>query len=793
MLKEGMFIQERYEIVDKIGSGGMADVYKAKDHKLNRFVAVKVLKSEFREDTAFISKFQMEAQSAAGLAHPNIVNVYDVGNDGGIYYIVMELVEGITLKDYISKKGRLAVREATSIAIQVSMGLEAAHNNSIVHRDVKPQNIMISTDGKVKVTDFGIARAASSNTISSAVMGSVHYSSPEQARGGYSDYKSDIYSLGITMYEMLTGQVPFDGDTTVAIAIKHLQEEMRSPREYVPDLPKSIVQIIYKCTQKSPDRRYNDMAELIRDLKESLVNPEGDFVVMEPVDTKAKTRTITKEELEQIQNENMHKTTAEPDPSQAYGNQNQPDPNYHEPAYGDINYGEGGYSGPNYTDPNYSGPNYTDPNYHDPNYNEKGYYDQGQSQGQYGAPNQYGYQNYNAGYQNYNGNYNGNYNNAGNYENYGNGYNDYPGYEDEKPKGRAWEKILTGVSIAIAVVILLIVLALAGNALGVIDLEEIKDRFLPQTTSVVDDEKDSSNASGEVSVPDLRGKTEEEAKSLLEQNQLVANYNGEAVSDQYEAGKIISQEPLGNTMAAPGTTVNYTVSRGMELTVPDVTGDTLKEAQTKLVDMGFVVVSENIYDPEVEDGCVIESNPAADATLAKGEIVTLKVSRYQEGIQIQVKGVQGQTLEEAREALMDSGLIVNIQKKASTSTEEGYIISQSLTPNSLVDIGSSIVLTVSTGTDEETDENTQSGKWATKCQLTAPKSYNGQEVKIEIEQDGARTTILEDMTITFPYTLEAEGKEGVSEGTAYLYLKDSDTGEYGEEIVYKHIPFSKVE
>ncbi len=792
MLKEGMFIQERYEIVDRIGSGGMADVYKAKDHKLNRFVAVKVLKSEFREDTAFISKFQMEAQSAAGLAHPNIVNVYDVGNENGIYYIVMELVEGITLKDYISKKGRLAVREATSIAIQVSMGLEAAHNNSIVHRDVKPQNIMISTDGKVKVTDFGIARAASANTISSAVMGSVHYSSPEQARGGYSDYKSDIYSLGITMYEMLTGQVPFDGDTTVAIAIKHLQEEMRSPREYVPDLPKSIVQIIYKCTQKSPDRRYNDMAELIRDLKESLVNPEGDFVVMEPVDTKAKTRTITKEELEQIQNENMHKTTTDTDPNSVYGNQNQTDPNYHDQVYGDINYGEGGYSGANYGGPNYTAPNYTDPNYHDPNYrdpnyHENGYYDQGQNQGQYGMPNQYGYQNYNGGYQNYNGNYNNNY------DNYGNGYNDYSGYEDEKPKSHRWEKILTGVSIAIAVIILLIVLALAGNALGVIDLEEIRDRFLPQTTNTVDDDNNSTNASNEVAVPDLKGKTEEEAKSLLEQSQLVANYGGEDVSDQYEAGEIIEQEPLANTMVAPGTTVSYTVSRGMELTVPDVTDDTLKEAQTKLVDMGFVVVSENIYDPEVEDGCVIESNPAANATLAKGEIVTLKVSRYQEGIQIQVKGVQGQTLEEARESLMDSGLIVNIQEKASSSTEKGYIISQSLTPNSLVDIGSSIVLTVSTGADEEPDVTAQSGKWQTKCQLTAPSSYNGQEVKIEMEQEGTRTTILEDAAITFPYTLEAEGKEGVSEGTAYLYLKDPDTGSYGEAIIYKHIPFSEVE
>ena len=222
MLKEGMIVGERYEIISRIGSGGMADVYKARDHKLNRLVAVKVMKAEFSEDKDFIAKFRKEAQAAAGLAHPNVVNVYDVGEDNGIYYIVMELVQGITLKDYITRKGKLTVREATSIAIQVSLGLEAAHKNNIIHRDVKPQNIIISVDGKVKLSDFGIARAASSNTISSNVMGSVHYSSPEQVRGGFSDAKSDIYSLGITMYEMVTGHVPFDGDTTVAIAIKHL-------------------------------------------------------------------------------------------------------------------------------------------------------------------------------------------------------------------------------------------------------------------------------------------------------------------------------------------------------------------------------------------------------------------------------------------------------------------------------------------------------------------------------------------------------------------------------------------
>lgn len=300
MIKIGMLIGDRYEILEKIGTGGMSDVYKAKCHKLNRYVAIKVLKQEFNENTNFVSKFRIEAQAAAGLAHPNIVNVYDVGEEEGIYYIVMELVEGITLKNYIEKKARLSVKEAVSIAIQVSMGIEAAHNNNIIHRDIKPQNIMIARDGKVKVTDFGIAKAATSNTITSNVMGSVHYTSPEQARGGFSDEKSDIYSLGCTMFEMLTGHVPFDGETTVAIAIKHIQEDMPSPREFVSEIPVSVEQIIFKATQKSPDRRYQSMGELIEDLKHSLIAPDEEFVKLAPAEMAGATKVITEEDLTEI-------------------------------------------------------------------------------------------------------------------------------------------------------------------------------------------------------------------------------------------------------------------------------------------------------------------------------------------------------------------------------------------------------------------------------------------------------------------------------------------------------------
>ena len=281
MLNKGTVLSGRYEIIERIGTGGMADVYRAMDSKLNRYVAIKVLKREYREDEQFVTKFRQEARSVAGLSHPNIVGVYDVGNDGDVQYIVLELVEGISLKKYIEKKGHLPYKEALSIAIQVANGMEAAHAHHIVHRDIKPQNIIISKEGKVKVTDFGIAKAASATTtVSTSAMGSVHYMSPEQARGGYSDERSDIYSFGITLFEMLTGDVPFDGDTTVAVAVHHIQDEIMPPSEKMNGIPSSVDKIVQKCTRKKTDQRYQSAGELIADLKRALQDPEGDFVTM---------------------------------------------------------------------------------------------------------------------------------------------------------------------------------------------------------------------------------------------------------------------------------------------------------------------------------------------------------------------------------------------------------------------------------------------------------------------------------------------------------------------------------
>lgn len=575
MLKEGMFIQGRYEIVGQVGAGGMANVYKAKDHKLNRFVAVKVLKQEFREDKAFITKFRAEAQAAAGLAHPNIVNIYDVGEDHGVNFIVMELVEGITLKEYIEKKGRLAVREATSIAIQVSQGLEAAHNSGIIHRDVKPQNIIISTDGKVKVTDFGIARAATSQTISSTVMGSVHYSSPEQARGGYSDAKSDIYSLGITLYEMLTGRVPFDGDTTVAIAIKHLQEEMKSPEVYVPDLPRSTVQIINKCTQKSPDRRYMNMAALIRDLKESLINPDGDFVQIMTAPN-GRTVVISKEELGAIK-EGYQKTQdkytqgtgampgAVPGGIGNTGNQSMPGSAAGGvPPYESVGRSMRGYQGAG-----------------------AGYRERGESYDPYA----YGMD-------------------SGAYGKRGYSYDEEfekRRFDDEDDDGLLnprLEKIMTVGSIVIAVLIACIFLGLIANALGIFKFSF--PGLFGKNTSVTTEKQTTAETSSDASV------TTEAVK--------LPNHETEAV--QTEPTVVIETEATVET--EPTETETFEVQDPGNGSIPSVVGLLYEDAMHQMMSAGFYVEKQVDPSNEVAEGYVMNQSMTGEAAL--GSTVILVVS-----------------------------------------------------------------------------------------------------------------------------------------------------------------------
>ena len=735
MLKTGMIIAERYEIVGKIGTGGMADVYKAMDHKLNRFVAVKVLKPEFREDTTFIKKFISEAQAAAGLTHPNIVNVFDVGDDGGVYYIVMELIEGITLKEYISKKGKLSIKEATSIAIQVSMGLEAAHSHGIVHRDVKPQNIIISTDGKVKVTDFGIARAASSNTISSNVMGSVHYSSPEQVRGGYSDEKSDIYSLGITLYEMVTGRVPFDGDTTVAIAIKHLQEEMVPPSVYTPDLPYSLEQIILKCTQKSVDRRYSRMEDVIADLKHSLIDPQGDFVKLTTVDNDAKTVVISEEELGEIKH--TPKQITKPEIT-----------TLEEEKYDDNDYDDA-----------------------EEEYRPRSEHRSGKKKKHHGS-------------------------------------------------GRG----LTIAALIGGAVLLIVLVVVLGRAAGL---------FGTGSSGTADsskaEAKQESAADGLATVPDLVGKTEEEAKTLANDAHLGVQMAGEEASDQ-EKGRISRQETAAGTQVEANTTVKYWVSTGTaQVTIPDLDGRTGIDAQQTLEDLGLQVNVQKEYSDTddngyalVDPGYVYNVEPAAGTSVQAGSSVTLTVSRGVDyGDNAEVPSVVGMTKDDALTTL---GKFIDIQITEQQSTEAaGTVIAQDPEAYAAADPDQPISITISSGdkapstdsaasadstastdstasadstvstTTSTADVNANTG-WKCTQTLDTPSGYNGGAIRLELIQDvngePKASTIIDGQNISFPYQLDISGAEGVTSGTIYLY--EEVDGDYQQLGTYT-VTFKKAE
>ena len=708
MLKEGMILGERYEIISEIGAGGMANVYKARDHKLNRLVAVKVLKPEFRDDKSFIAKFQKEAQAAAGLTHPNIVNVYDVGEDEGVNFIVMELVEGITLKDYITKKGKLSVKEATSIAIQVSLGLEAAHNSNIVHRDVKPQNIIISTDGKVKLSDFGIARAVTSNTITSNVMVSVHYSSPEQVRGGYSDKKSDIYSLGITMYEMVTGRVPFDGDTSVAVAIKHLQEEMVPPSRFAPELPFSLEQIILKCTQKSVDRRYNNLSEVIDDLKHSLVDPQGDFVALAPLSSHAQTIQMSEAEMKAI---------------------------------------KGGTSAP--------GTGYQ------PGYQEQQVL-------------------------------------------YDDDMDDEEEYDDDDDDGISskLEKAMTIGGFIIGAIIICILIYFIGTAAGIFKFGSNKEEAPKQIEETVEEEAEDDL----VTVPDLRGKTVEEAEAQLKDLGIGLVKAGEEASEEYAKGQIMRQSVAAGEKVEKHTTIEYTLSTGsVALTVPNVVNQPQADAEATLKDMGLETSIQQDYSTEIAIGNVISVQPEVGSTVNKGDTITLVVSKGASDVEVTVPSIGGYSEEEAKSILQNLGLVVVVESGTSDRVAEGEVFEQSISGGTKVSSGTEITIKVNrpgaTGGDSSNlddsgesagGEATYSGTWTCSKRLGEPSNYAGGVVKMQLVQnvngENVATTIVEGAEITFPYSLEVAGADGVDSGTVYLY--EMVDGDYVERAHYT-VPFTQ--
>ncbi|MDD2980597.1 MAG: Stk1 family PASTA domain-containing Ser/Thr kinase [Hespellia sp.] len=672
MLKEGVFLGKRYEILERIGSGGMADVYKGRDHKLNRLVAIKVLKSDYRTDEVFIAKFQSEAQAAAGLMHPNVVNVYDVGEDRGLHYMVMELVEGITLKDYIEKKGRLTAKETISIAIQMVTGIEAAHKHHIVHRDIKPQNIIISKEGKVKVTDFGIARAATtSNTISSNVMGSVHYTSPEQARGGAVDQKSDLYSAGITMYEMITGHVPFDGDSTVTIAIKQLQEEITPPSEEVPDIPYSLECIILKCTQKSPEKRYATAQELILNLKRSLVDPEGSFAALTSPNSGSETVMVTPEEMSRIQRQADYDDDDYDDEDDDdyddydyddYDDELDDEEDEEEELEEDVNpkmrkimkilmavvaviiafivlFMVGKATGIFKTLPKFNTTTSSDT---------------------VKVPDVVGKKEEDA---------------ITALNDKSLGYKKSTAASDKYDKGVVMEqKTAAGTKVA-------------------------KNTQIEIVVS-------TGKSVTQVTVPDVTGQTEDVAQKTLVALNLTVNSSAD-YSDSVDEGKVISTDPPSGRSVNEGTTVNMVVSLGAKkpdkVSVPSLQGLSREDASAALSDVGLSLGSVSTeYSDSVAEGSVISQGVSSGKKVEQGTSVDVVISKGPKTVMISVPSLSGMTEEEAGTALSNAGLSVgSVSYEHSSSVTAGYVISQTASSGSQVEEGSSVGFVISLGAEEE--------------------------------------------------------------------------------------------
>ncbi len=736
MLTEGRVISERYEIVGRVGSGGMADVYKAQDRRLSRFVAIKILKQEYSSDKNFVTKFRGEAQSVAGLSHPNIVNVYDVGEDDGLYYIVMELIEGITLKKFIERKGRLEIKEAVGIAIQIAQGMEAAHNNHIIHRDIKPQNIIISRDGKIKVTDFGIARAASSNTLTTAAMGSVHYISPEQARGGYSDEKSDIYSLGVTLYEMLSGTMPFAADNTVSVALLHIQEEATPLRELDPSIPASIEKIVQKCMQKKPERRYLSAGELIADLKRSISNPDGDFVQLAAGAAASDSPTIhlsdeemsrirsaryaperagenerTLEEEEQLGSSGSAKTSIleeddsdEMDPRMEkimlaggitaivilaaviivlvvrgfhlFDSKKNPDANV-----GQDNHP--GIEGSDHLTDNQQ-PSDNDQKENDPNQNP----------------------------------------------------NDQTDPDDPNASD---------------------------------DPNETDD---PEGDNQNPDEEDPDKLE-QFPMPDVKGRKFSDAVSVLEGNKLTNYSYTRQFSDTFEKDTVVSQEPEAGVSVDTNQKITLIISDGKQtLNVPDVYNRTQEEAEETLQKSELLIKHDYDYSDDLEEGRVIYTSPARGEEVHKGDTVTIVLSRGPKTVMTQVPNLIGRTEAEALQLLKDANLNPKVSYAHSDKVENGLVITQDTSVGVSVEENSTIGFSVSLGKEEPTYSYIGS---VVIDQAPLPEGVESAYVTICMDQTGQEGVVLWEGNLSaadIPLTIKDIKGTSLNSGIVYAKIGD---------------------
>ena len=711
----------------KIGSGGMADVYKAKDHVLNRLVAIKVLKQEYSTDATFVKKFRVEAQSAAGLSHQNIVNVYDVGEDDGVYFIVMELVQGITLKNYIDMKGKLDIREALNISVQIASGLSAAHENRIIHRDIKPQNIIMSRDGKVKVTDFGIAKVADSTTVTTTAAGTVHYISPEQARGGYSDERSDIYSLGITMYEMVTGRVPFEGETNVAVALMHIQSEITPPRQLEPSIPVSFEKIILKCTQKKPERRYASARELIADLRKVLTNPDGEYVVIPGAIPQGRTIVMNDNDIDSLKAASLRKNFGTK-PEETY---------VEEPE-------EGEEEKPVQKPVQKKRPVKKKDIEEDNDDFDKDEED-----------------------------------------------DDDEEVNPALSKVMMALGIGGFIILAVIIFFIIGHAAGFFGGSGSLFDHKNKDTSTESisTESVSDTSSDTSTAGERVTVPDLSKMTEDEAKATLKKLRLGVNVQT-GTSDDVPEGQVYDQSPAAGTKVDVHTQVTINISSGKEkFSLDDVTGMQYQQAQAQLENDGLVVSLEFDYSDSVGSDMVISTSPEAGSQVVKGDTITITASKGKETKTTIVPNLLGHNIDDAIQMIKDAGLTYNGKSSDySDSYSENQVMNQSISAGKTVDEGTTISLTVSLGSrvtsySASIPIESPFGRDITDGDGNTDVYDSGQVTVVVYKPDGSSETVYDQNTSegSLPGSVSTTSTASGS-GTVYVYLNGVQVSSYSVDF-----------
>ena len=727
MLIPGSYLINRYEIIMKIGSGGMADVYKAKDHVLNRLVAIKVLKQEYSTDATFVKKFRVEAQSAAGLSHPNIVNVYDVGEDDGVYFIVMELVQGITLKNYIDMKGKLDIREALNISVQIASGLSAAHENRIIHRDIKPQNIIMSRDGKVKVTDFGIAKVADSTTVTTTAAGTVHYISPEQARGGYSDERSDIYSLGITMYEMVTGRVPFEGETNVAVALMHIQSEITPPRQLEPSIPVSFEKIILKCTQKKPERRYASARELIADLRKVLTHPDGEYVVIPGAIPQGRTIVMNDNDIDSLKAASLRKNfgtkpeetyVEEPEEEEEEKPVQKPVQKKRPVKKKDIEEDNDDFDKDEEDD-------------------------------------------------------------------------DDEEVNPALSKVMMALGIGGFIILAVIIFFIIGHAAGFFGGSGSLFGHKNKDTSTESisTESVSDTSSDTSTAGERVKVPNLSKMTEDAAKAALKELRLGVNVQT-GTSDDVPEGQVYDQSPAAGTKVDVHTQVTINISSGKEkFSLDDVTGMQYQQAQAQLENDGLVVSLEFDYSDSVGSDKVISTSPKAGSQVAKGDTITITASKGKETKTTIVPNLLGQNIDDAIQMIKDAGLTYNGKSSDySDSYSENQVMNQSISAGKTVDEGTTISLTVSLGSrvtsySASIPIESPFGRDITDGDGNTDVYDSGQVTVVVYKPDGSSETVYDQNTSegSLPGSVNTTSTASGS-GTVYVYLNGVQVSSYSVDF-----------